>query len=42
MRDEYNMRRRLVVRSFNEMGLHCFEPRGAFTLPLHPVHGDDQ
>ena len=24
MRDEYNMRRRLVVRSFNEMGLHCF------------------
>lgn len=30
MRDEYNMRRRLVVRSFNEMGLHCFEPRGAF------------
>ena len=30
MREEYNMRRRLVVRSFNEMGLHCFEPRGAF------------
>lgn len=30
MRDEYNMRRRLVVRSLNEMGLHCFEPRGAF------------
>lgn len=30
MRDEYNMRRRLVVRSFNEMGLYCFEPRGAF------------
>lgn len=30
MRDEYNMRRRLVVRSFNEMGLHGFEPRGAF------------
>ena len=30
MRDEYNMRRRLVVRSFNEMGLHCFEPWGAF------------
>lgn len=30
MRDEYNMRRRLVVRSFNEMGLHCFQPRGAF------------
>ena len=30
MRDEYNMRRRLVVRSFNDMGLTCFEPRGAF------------
>ena len=30
MRDEYNMRRRLVVRGFNEMGLTCFEPRGAF------------
>ena len=30
MRDEYNMRRRLVVKSFNQMGLTCFEPRGAF------------
>jgi len=30
MRDEYDMRRRLVVDSFNEMGLHCFEPLGAF------------
>ena len=30
MRDEYNMRRRLLVRSFNDMGLTCFEPRGAF------------
>ena len=30
MRDEYNMRRRLVVRGFNSMGLTCFEPRGAF------------
>ena len=30
MRDEYNMRRRLVVRGFNDMGLTCFEPRGAF------------
>ena len=24
------MRRRLVVKSFNDMGLTCFEPRGAF------------
>ena len=30
MRDEYNMRRRLVVHGFNSMGLTCFEPRGAF------------
>ena len=30
MRDEYNMRRRLVVKAFNDMGLTCFEPRGAF------------
>ncbi|PWM24595.1 MAG: pyridoxal phosphate-dependent aminotransferase [Oscillospiraceae bacterium] len=30
MRDEYNMRRRLVVDHLNRMGLTCFEPRGAF------------
>ncbi len=30
MRDEYDMRRRLVVDSFNDMGLECFEPFGAF------------
>lgn len=30
MHDEYDMRRRLVVDSFNEMGLTCFEPLGAF------------
>ena len=30
MRDEYNRRRRYVVRSLNDMGLNCFEPRGAF------------
>ena len=30
MRDEYNQRRRLVIKGFNEMGLTCFEPRGAF------------
>ena len=29
MRNEYNMSRRLVVTSFNDMGLSCFEPRGA-------------
>ncbi len=30
MREEYDKRRKLVVASLNEMGLHCFEPRGAF------------
>ena len=30
MRGEYDMRRRLVVDSFNAMGLTCFEPLGAF------------
>ncbi len=30
MRDEYDMRRRFVVDSFNSMGLTCFEPLGAF------------
>ncbi len=30
MRNEYDMRRRFVVGSFNAMGLECFEPCGAF------------
>jgi len=30
MRDEYDMRRRFVVGSLNEMGLSCFNPEGAF------------
>ncbi len=30
MHGEYNKRRRFVVNSFNEMGLSCFEPKGAF------------
>ena len=30
MRDEYNRRRRYVVKVLNDMGLTCFEPRGAF------------
>ena len=30
MVEEYDMRRRLVVNGFNEMGLSCFEPEGAF------------
>ena len=30
MRDSYDRRRRLMVNAFREMGLHCFEPFGAF------------
>ncbi len=30
MRQEYDRRRRLIVSGFNELGLTCFEPRGAF------------
>ena len=30
MRTEYDQRRRLMVREFNDMGLPCFEPLGAF------------
>ena len=30
MRDQYDMRRRLIVKAFNDMGLTCFEPLGAF------------
>ena len=30
MREEYDMRRRFVVDGFNRLGLHCFEPKGAF------------
>ena len=30
MREQYDRRRRLIVDGFNQMGLTCFEPRGAF------------
>ncbi|MDE6030671.1 MAG: aminotransferase class I/II-fold pyridoxal phosphate-dependent enzyme, partial [Oscillospiraceae bacterium] len=30
MVEEYDMRRRLLVNGFNNMGLTCFEPEGAF------------
>lgn len=30
MKEEYNARRRFVVKGFNDMGLDCFEPEGAF------------
>ena len=30
MRDSYDKRRKFVLHSLQEIGLHCFEPRGAF------------
>lgn len=30
MKEEYNMRRRLIVSGFNKIGLTCREPKGAF------------
>ena len=30
MREEYDMRRRLIVDGLNRCGLTCFEPEGAF------------
>lgn len=30
MKSQYDMRRRLIVDGLNQMGLHCFEPEGAF------------
>ena len=32
MRNEYDMRRKLIVKGFNEMELDCFEPEGAFYI----------
>ena len=34
MREQYRLRRNFLVHSFREMGLSCFEPRGAFYLFL--------
>lgn len=30
MREEYDARRKLIVSGFNDLGLDCFEPHGAF------------
>ena len=30
MVEEYDHRRRVIVKGFNDMGLNCFEPKGAF------------
>jgi aminotransferase len=43
MRAEYDRRRRLIVGGFNELGLTCFEPRGAFyAFPSVAVSGLDE
>ncbi len=32
MRDEYDLRRKLIVSGFRELGFECFEPEGAFYI----------
>ncbi len=32
MREEYDKRRKFMFKTFNEMGLKCFEPEGAFYI----------
>ncbi|MCX7680742.1 MAG: aminotransferase class I/II-fold pyridoxal phosphate-dependent enzyme [Anaerolineae bacterium] len=40
---EYDRRRRLIVDGLNEIGLHCFEPRGAFyAFPSVKISGMDE
>ena len=42
MRDAYDRRRQLIVDGFNDIGLTCFEPRGAFyAFPSIAVTGMD-
>ena len=42
MRGEYDRRRKLIVDGFNRLGLHCFEPRGAFyAFPSVAITGMD-
>lgn len=43
MRLEYDRRRRLIVQGFNDLGLKCFEPRGAFyAFPNISASGMDE
>lgn len=40
---EYDRRRRLIVKGLNEIGLSCFEPRGAFyAFPSIEITGMDE
>ncbi len=42
MRQEYDRRRRLIIDGFNQLGLTCFEPRGAFyAFPSIAITGLD-
>ncbi len=41
MRDQYDRRRQFVLSRFDEMGLDCFEARGAFYV-FPQVPGDDE
>lgn len=42
MREEYDSRRRVMVKGFSDMGLSCFEPEGAFyTFPSIQSTGMD-
>jgi aminotransferase len=42
MRDQYDRRRKMIVKGFNELGMTCFEPRGAFyAFPSIAVTGMD-
>jgi aminotransferase len=42
MRQQYDRRRRRIVKGFNELGMTCFEPRGAFyAFPSIAVTGMD-
>ncbi len=42
MKAEYDRRRRIMVKGFNDMGLECFEPEGAFyTFPCVKSTGMD-
>ncbi len=39
MVEDYNRRRKVIVKGLNDIGLPCFEPeRGFLCLPLHNPH----
>ena len=43
MRREYEMRRNYILRGFNDLGLECFKPRGAFyVFPENCLHRSDE